>query len=99
MVEPKGVVPSSFCSGVAGLQVAKMLGATRMFLLGVDMAGGHYFGDYVKPLNNPSPSRIEFHKRQFAAWGEWNPQIEVLNCNPASHLRCFPIVALEDALC
>lgn len=98
MVEPRGVVPTSFCSGVAALQVAKMLGATRIFLLGADMAGGHYFGDYVKPLNNPTAQRIEFHKRQFAAWGEWNPRIPVINCTPGSALQCFPHSELEDVL-
>lgn len=99
MVEPRGVVPSSFCSGVAALQVAKMLGATRIFLLGADMAGGHYFGDYVPPLNNPTAARIEFHKRQFRAWGEWNPRIPVINCTPGSALQCFPHSTLEAELC
>lgn len=99
VIEPRGLVPSSFCSGVAALQVAKMLGATRILLLGVDMAGGHYFGDYAPPLNNATPSRIEFHKRQFAAWGAWNPQIEVLNCTPRSALQCFPDSTLEAELC
>jgi hypothetical protein len=96
---PAGLIVTGSNSGLLALEVAKNHGATRILMLGFDMHGSHYFGPHAEPLKNTTPSRFEVFQEQFRRWGKSHPKIEVLNCNPASHLRCFPIVSLEDALC
>ena len=39
-------------SGVLALEVARRLGAARVFLHGFDMHGSHYFGPYSNGLKN-----------------------------------------------
>lgn len=93
-------VQSGHCSGVAGLEAAKFLGATQILLLGCDMQGTHYFGPYAHPkLRNTSDKRRLIHAAQFAQWGKRNPDIRVINCTPGSALQCFPHSTLEAALC
>lgn len=84
------------CSGVLGLEVAKILGATRVLLLGVDFHGSHYFGEYTNGLKNTTDQRRKVHARQFEAWGKANKGIEVFNCTEGSALKCFPMARLED---
>lgn len=84
-------------SGLLGIRVAvEKFGATKVLLLGVDLTGSHFFGPHTGKLRNTSPSRVrEFHY-QFA---EYKPKgIEILNCNSASRLRCYPMARLEDHL-
>lgn len=85
-------------SGVLGLEVAKMKGATRILLLGFDMHGAHFFGAYTNGLRNTNESQRRNHLRQFADWGRANKGIEILNCTEGSALTCFPTARLEDVL-
>ena len=78
------------CSGVLGLEVAKTLGATRVFLLGCDMHGSHYFGPYTGRLRNTTDARRKVHMAQFAKWGKENPSVQVFNATKGSALQCFP---------
>jgi hypothetical protein len=85
-------------SGVLGLEVAKRAGATRILLLGFDMHGSHFFGQYVNGLRNTKPHQREQHKRQFSDWGRLNRPVQVLNCTKGSALTCFPMARLDDCL-
>lgn len=82
-------------SGLLGIHVAVKLGATKVLLLGVDMHGTHFFGPHLT-LRNTRPARMEVFHRQFA---DYKPRgVEILNCNPASRLTCYPMARLEDHL-
>jgi hypothetical protein len=85
-------------SGVLGLECAKRAGATRVLLLGVDMRGTHFFGPYTNGLSNTAESKRRMHLTQYARWAKVNRGIEVINCTPASALKCFPKASLDDAL-
>lgn len=81
-------------SGIQGMRVARLLGATRIVLIGFDMRGSHYFGQHPKPLRNTTPERFREFLKQFSAWK--GP--EVINCTPGSSLRVFPMAPLDQAL-
>lgn len=85
-------------SGVLGLEVAKRRGATRILLLGVDMKGSHFFGQYTNGLRNTTPHQRRQHLQQFERWGRANKSVEVVNCTPGSALKCFPEVSLDACL-
>ena len=82
-------------SGLLGLEVAVMLGATSIILIGFDMHGSHYFGPHPKPLKNTEPHRFQAFKDQFRAF----TKVPVVNCTPGSSLDCFPKMELACALC
>lgn len=77
-------------SGLLAVDVAKSLGATRVFLLGFDMRGSHYFGQYVNGCANTPDARRAVHHVQFGNWAATNKDIEVINCTPGSALTAFP---------
>src|SRR5688572_19877453 len=52
------MVRSGMNSGLLGLEVARMLGADRVLLLGFDMHGTHYFGKHPAPLNETTKIRF-----------------------------------------
>jgi hypothetical protein len=85
-------------SGVLGLDVVRNLGATKVVMLGFDMHGTHFFGPYRNGCSNTSDKRRQVHKQQFAQWGKRNPGVEVLNATEGTHLKCFPIVRLDEVL-
>lgn len=95
-VDPNQVY-THHCSGVLALEVAKVLGAKTIILLGADMHGTHYFGPYTGSLRNTSDLRRREHANQFKTWGKENKGVEVFNCTPGSALTCFPMARLEDA--
>lgn len=98
-VELIQTLQTQHCSGVLGLEVAKLLGAKSIVLLGADFHGTHYFGDYTNTLRNVTEDRRKEHANQFAEWGKANKSIRVFNCTPGSKLECFPMARLEDVLC
>src|SRR5690554_1164570 len=85
-------------SGVLGLECAKRLGATRILLLGFDMRGSHFFGEYRNGLSNTSEARRRMHLSQYAKWAKANRGIEILNCTEGSALKCFPMARLDEYL-
>lgn len=90
--------PTSFgvnsCSGVAALDLLRNIGARRIFLLGFDMRGTHFFGDYANGLRNTAPHQRHMHMQQFNLWAAANRRVEVINCTPESALQCFPMGTL-----
>lgn len=91
-----GLIGSGVCSGVIALEVAKMMGAKQIVLLGADMRGTHYFGDYPSTLSKTTEARRGQHAIQFKRWRNANPDLPVFNCTPGSALTCFPMARLED---
>jgi hypothetical protein len=81
-------------SGLQGMRVAAMLGATKILLLGFDMHGSHFFGPHPKALANTTAERFREHIRQFSKW--YGP--EVVNCTPGSALTHFRMSTLEAEL-
>jgi hypothetical protein len=94
-----GVLTES-CSGVLGLEVAKIIGAMPgdpIYLFGVDFHGSHYFGEYTNGLKNTTDARRKIHARQFENWAKANPRYTVFNATPGSALRAFPMARSEMA--
>lgn len=70
----------------------------RIFLLGVDMGGDHFFGRHPEPLRNTAPERWPVFEQQFlkemAACERAG--IQLYNLTPGSNLQCVPKMNLED---
>lgn len=82
-------------SGLQGIRVAELLGATRILLLGFDMHGTHYFGPHTAPeLKNTDGNRFAIHLRQFLKW----KGCQVVNCTPGSALTQFPMGDIREVL-
>jgi hypothetical protein len=86
-----GLVTRQSSSGVLGLWVAGILGATEVELHGFENRGDHYFGLYPSPLRNTSPSRYREFENQIAALGRKMKKdgIRIVNRTPDTALRCF----------
>lgn len=78
-------------SGVLGIAVAHILGATDIELHGFENRGDHYFGRYPSPLNNTHPARYLVFADQLAAIGADMKRagIRIVNRTPNTALRCF----------
>jgi hypothetical protein len=81
-------------SGLQGMRVAAMLGATKILLLGFDMHGSHFFGEHPKALASTTPKRMTEHIKQFDKW--YGP--EVVNCTPYSALTRFRSSSVDREL-
>ncbi len=83
-------------SGLMAMEyVWKTHRATKLFLLGFDMHGTHYFGPHNKGrLRNTTTRRFTEHIHQFESWR--GP--EVVNCTPESSLKKFPYLQLRECL-
>jgi len=93
----EGNYPTGCNSGLQGMRVAEILGATKILLLGFDMHsahGHHFFGKHPSPLRNTSESRFKAHIAQFHHWR--GPK--VINCTPGSALTQFPFSTIEKEL-
>lgn len=85
-------------SGVLALEVAKRKGAARILLLGFDMHGTHFFGEYRNGLRNTKPHQRAQHLKQYGEWKRANRSVEVVNCTAGSALTCFPARGLDACL-
>ena len=87
-------------SGFQALNLAYLLGAERIILLGYDMkiasnGKSHWFGDH--------PDKV---RSNYASWwskfsivaDQLKGKVEVINCNPDSALKCFHKMSLEEAV-
>lgn len=89
-------IPMGTNSGLVTLMKVVELGATRVFLFGIDLHGTHFFGPHVGGLKNTSPQRMEVFRKQFESY---KPKgVEILNCSATSHLTAYPKANLEDVL-
>lgn len=92
---PAPMFPTGSNSGLQGMRVALMLGATRIILIGLDMKGTHYFGKHPSGLKNSTPADFQ---RMLLQFKRWNSEAEVINCSPGSALTCFKTANLVDVL-
>ena len=87
-------------SGYQAVNLAYLLGATDIYLLGYDMqvrAGRrHFFGDHPKAINKDSPYG-QFVKA-FETIRPADYGIRIINCTPGSALTCFEATTLDEAL-
>lgn len=84
-------------SGFQAINLAVHLGAAKILLLGYDMHGAHFFGDYPwAPTIPPFHSFLD----RFATLVEPLKAlgVEVVNCTPRSALKAFPFQPLAQAL-
>lgn len=81
-------------SGLMGMEIAWILGAQRIILLGFDMHGTHYFGAHPEGLKNTDEGRFAAHIKQFDKW----KGCEVINCTPGSALNIFPKAELRTII-
>lgn len=83
---------------VVGMEAAKIMGATKIALLGVDHHGTHFFGPYTNGCKNTSLKRRGDHALQYARWARLNPGVEIVNCTPGTALQVFPTAGIEEVL-
>lgn len=84
-------------SGYGALQIAILLGARPIYLLGYDMKGANFHGGY--PSKSPTTATGSF----IFGFDKLAPEaarrgIEIFNCNPDSALRCFPFADIDRIL-
>lgn len=92
-------------SGYQAINLAVLMGAERILLLGFDMKLGaagrvHWHGDHPETMRQPSGSTFRNWRQKFAAAAIDAEQagIEVVNCTPGSALECFPMATITEAL-
>ena len=90
--------------GYQALNLAVLMGATKVILLGYDMhataESKHFHPDHPLGLNNPYPGLFEKWIQNFRTTLDdlKKASVTVVNCTPDSALDCFPRVPLEDVL-
>lgn len=85
-------------SGLLGVKVAVLMGATTVLLCGFDLhsPGEHFFGRHGGSLRSTTAQRMEAFKRQFE---RYQPRgVEIINCTPGSALRVYPTASLNACL-
>jgi hypothetical protein len=95
-----GVIHYGSNSGFQAINLALLMGAKRILLVGFDMHsrnGRHFFGNHPEPLSNyvRYEGLVPYFQRAAALLP---PGIEIVNCTPGSALDCFPMATLEEAL-
>lgn len=93
-----GVVHTGCNGGYQAINLALHFGATRILLVGYDMQGTHFFGEYANP-------NLRRESRDFARWIECYETIQpadygldILNCTLGSALLHFPFMEIDHAL-
>lgn len=84
-------------SGYQAINLAIHFGATRILLLGYDMAGTHFFGKH----RDGSVPPFAICLKNFAAMAaevKAHGGISIINCTRKTALRAFPLQRLEEAL-
>lgn len=89
---------AGFCGGANALNLAYILGANPIFLLGFDMYPGNWHDWHQAPhVDNQ-------HRNKFIPYMEWMAEeikkdgFRVYNTNLKSRLRCFPFIDLEELM-
>ena len=96
----QGVIHRGDNSGYQAVNLAYLLGAERIILLGFDMMmtgkQRHWFGDHPENMNVESnyPACV----RHFQTIKPCDYGLEILNCSRRTALNCFPCHDLDEAL-
>lgn len=98
----QGVIHTGANSGYQALNLAVLLGAKRIVLLGFDMrkvaSQSHFFGDHPGKMNEKSPYDVFIRNFSTTLPCLTTLGVEVINCTPESALTCFPQRKLEEIL-
>lgn len=78
------------------VNVALHRGAGLVILVGADMHGTHFFGKHPKPLRDTRNYKTFIYR--FTDASKINKDIRIINATPGSHLSCYPIMTLAEAL-
>jgi len=86
-------------SGYQAINLAALLGAKRVLLLGYDMkiaknGASHWHGDHPDKQRSPYQLFLDC----FDTIAEQNPDIEIINCTPGSALDCFDKSTIETMI-
>lgn len=87
-------------SGFQGVNLALLLGARSIILVGFDMSnakGAHFFGAHKPPLRN-TQSYVSFIGAFETAAKKLPSHIQIVNASPGSALTCFPRMDFAHAL-
>jgi hypothetical protein len=90
-------------SGYAAINLAYLLGAKRIILLGYDMKNdgikGHYHDGYPVPMTSDKIYRDQFLPGfEILAEKLKEKKVQVYNASPISNIKCFPKINYEKAL-
>lgn len=87
-----------WCGGSSAINLAYLMGARVIILMGFDMRPGNYHNDHLKP-HIPGQHRYKFIPTlENMAPKLLKHGVTVLNANPRSALRCFPFADIEELL-
>ena len=96
----QGTVHRGGNSGYQAVNLAYLLGGTRIILLGFDMMMSgtqrHWFGDHPNTNGMNAASNYGNFMRAFATIKPEEYGIEIWNCTRQTALACFPRYKLED---
>lgn len=97
--ERPGFVRSGGNSCYQALNLLAHLGAARVLLMGIDMAGAHWFGSHPPDVASPKPN-WDNRARDFISLAEALAErhIDVVNCSPGTRLSAFPRAELGQTL-
>lgn len=88
---------AGLCSGSNALNLAYLFGCNPIYLLGFDMGGGHWHDNHKAPARDRY--QADFIPALERMGGELAVEgVDVINCNPASALKCFPFADLDTVL-
>lgn len=89
-------------SGFQAVNLALLWGADPVILVGFDMrpveGKTHFFGRHRPPLRESAQWGTWIGNFNKAAEMLWHPRPTIINATPGSALRCFPRMALAEAL-
>lgn len=82
-------------SGIKAMNLARLFGASRMYLLGYDFGRGpdgekHFFGDHPMPLPNTSMGRFPVWVEEMRQWAKDHDDVSVINLSRRTAIDCFP---------
>ena len=81
-------------SGFQAINLAMLMGAKTVLLVGFDFHGSHFFGTHPAELGNPVFA--DFLPEFNYAAENLPPEYSIINCTEGSHLGCFPFGRLDD---
>lgn len=88
-------------SGYQAINLAVLMGASKILLLGYDMSQGpkgqeHWHGDHPNKSRSPYASFLKYFPSLVEPLKDAG--VEVINCTRRTRLTCFPQASLESAL-
>lgn len=92
-----GVIHQGQNSGFQAINLARLQGATHVFLLGYDMTragGSHWFGDH--PAGLQRNSSFKAFKTAYETIDV--PDMTIINCSRNTALTNFPRMTIQDAI-